>query len=230
MIFGFFKKKGPAIELLPGEEAVIELHRETSEGVLDNAVLLTEVVESDAKSISFLAPTEHNRPVPFSPGEVIVIQVDKGENTAKFQSEVVELLEQVTPPLLVVAQPKSVGWGPKDVEAAQRRQFVRLEATLPLEFKTGAGVVRQGVTNDISGSGLSMVTAFPINVGSLVKVRLALPEKKIESSAKVVRCNQLQPQKFELALSFTDVSVTDQDTIVRYIFERQRELRRRGLI
>ena len=139
--------------------------------------------------------------------------------------------------MLILSQPADVLWAEQQASDAQRRQFVRLEVAVPLEFWLPSGVARETLTHDISGSGLSMMTLFSLDAGTSIKLKISLPDKKIDTNAKVIRCKTLKEDttkggrpRYEVALIFVNLDTNKQDAIMRYIFERQRELRRRGLM
>lgn len=234
MIFGFFKR--PAADLAQGEE--IELEQVLSHDGAQKEVYVTEVISITKKEIVLIAPMKQKEVVVLEPGTEIIVHFTRDDQIGTFNSAV--LLEEISghPPVLVLAQPANVVWEEKQETDAQRRQFVRLDVSLPIEFRLPSGISRQAVTNDISGSGLSMVTVLSLDINSMVRLKLEVQNKKIDTEAKVIRCEpmKLHPAakdkftKYEVALNFVNMPAPDQDSIIRYIFDRQRELRQRGLM
>lgn len=232
MIFGFFRRS--AVELTPGEEVELEISLE--DGEEPTRVYPTDVLKSTKKEIRLIAPLEHNEAVSLPPGTPVLVHFSREEYVGTFQSTVMGEEAAETPPVLILAPAVDVTWEEKALKEAQRRQFVRLETALPVEFRSITGIVRHAITNDISGSGLSMVALFALDIGTPLKLKISLPDRRVETDSKVIRCKPLEGEardghrKYEVALSFVNMATNDQDAIIRHIFDRQRELRRRGLI
>lgn len=232
MIFGFFRRN-PVADLVNGEE--IEVEVSSSENSEEVSVFVTDVVSVGKKDIVVAAPQKQKEIVrKMLPGTQVIVRFMRREEIGVFRSDVLAHDLFKDPPTIVLSQPGGINWEKRTTAYFQRRQFVRLEAALPIEYFSDPGIVRHAITNDISGSGLSIITLFPLEKDTFFRFKINLPEKVIETNSKVVRCKTLQEKgglgKYEVAFNFVGMSQNDQDTIVRYIFDRQRELRRRGLI
>lgn len=233
MIFGFFKR-APVADLGKGEEVELEVYSEENE---QNDIFVTEVLGVTRKEIMLIAPLKQNKAMSFGAGTEITVHFTREDFVGTFTSRVINEELDSPPPVLTLSQPSDIFWGElKDIDA-QRRQFVRLEASVPLEFWLPSGVARETLTHDISGSGLSMITLFALDTGMSVRLKISFPDKKIDTNAKVIRCKPLKEDttkggrpRYEVALTFVNLDTNKQDAIMRYIFERQRELRRRGLM
>ena len=169
----------------------------------------------------------------FQAGMTVSVHYELGEKLAAFQAKVVESQEDNSPPTLVLAQPKQVEWKDKTGQEIQRRNFVRLEEALTIVYSPTRGIFREGTSIDISGNGLSMVIDLQLDLGKLITLTIPLPQKKISCTGKIVRCSAYGKgarSKFEVGVHFQNLEPANQDIIVRHIFERQRDLRRRGLL
>lgn len=125
---------------------------------------------------------------------------------------------------------------PLTAERIQRRNFVRVDAELPvvlqLPEEQSAGREFQGSTLDLSGGGLMLISDFSLPLESRLSGRLYLPSEKISENlqdfdilnfeAEVCRC-EAQQSNYLLGLSFLDLAENLQDRLVRYIFRYQRE-------
>ena len=89
----------------------------------------------------------------------------------------------------------------------------------------------QGRVTDISATGLSITAAKKITQGAFLEIGLMLPnqpQRIMDIAAKVLWAKSKTDQdtkkvKYQLGLKFIDILPEDQDTIVHYIFQKQRE-------
>lgn len=121
----------------------------------------------------------------------------------------------------------------------QRRQFVRLDVSVDAAvhpeknefspFKT--------ITEDISagGAAIRLPRNIEIKGTSNVKIWLCLPLKSGEIhylclKGRITRFNEQYKGKNILSVQFFETTDTDTQLIMRFIFEKQMELKKRGLI
>lgn len=119
----------------------------------------------------------------------------------------------------------------------QKRNYVRLEVKILFEYyKVSDDAVLQdrfsAITNDLSGGGLRFNSKVELEIDTELELSLNIPGKgKISVGGKVVRCFPLERVTgFSVGVEFTIIDKTDREKLIRFIFERQRELRQRGLI
>jgi c-di-GMP-binding flagellar brake protein YcgR len=139
-------------------------------------------------------------------------------------------------PLILVAVPDQ-----ETIEKTQRRSFLRVDAHLDLAVKTNSPsreyhfVTR---TVDISGGGLSFTCNpnYILKVGDPMKLWCVLPEKHggmnhLAFDGEVVRVNSHEEPEMPQWVSVKFVSIRDVDRqkIIRYCFERQIELYKKGI-
>lgn len=129
---------------------------------------------------------------------------------------------------------------PYKVEKVQKREYVRVQANLSilLSYKDPEGEYKElwCQTRDISGGGIMLATTKPVSLTNGYQVRLAfqLEMNTIYLAGQVVR-NDLEEdadglEKSILGVKFTNVSEKDRQHIIKYVFNRQIELRRKGLL
>jgi c-di-GMP-binding flagellar brake protein YcgR len=133
------------------------------------------------------------------------------------------------------------------IERIQRRQYFRLDCTLQVKYKTedqgindtasntvSGTAYEETVANNLSGGGISLKLKEIIEKGKLLNCKLFLGNYHVVNfTGRVVRCSNSKIQskyKFEAGLAFEKISDKDRETVVRYIFEEQRKLRKKGLI
>lgn len=134
-------------------------------------------------------------------------------------------------PVLIIAKPDQF-------TEIQRRQWVRVPAKLGLRFREINAAKSQapyiGETIDISGGGLLFSTADPVEAEQLVELEITLPGlTPIFCQAQILRILE-KPKKERLnskvILEFTEISEAQRDRIISFIFEKQREWIRKGLL
>ncbi len=124
-----------------------------------------------------------------------------------------------------------------DMVNTQRRDYFRLKCFLEGSYYLLEDYVKKGdleetgqelkkvFTRDISGSGLCLIADEPITKGSRIKINLVLDcQNELSLVCKAVRCdiyNDITPKKYEWGLTFIDISKKDQDTLIKFIFNKQ---------
>jgi PilZ domain len=164
---------------------------------------------------------------------MLVLMLDSGDELSR---DVVEplLLEYVSPRGLVRFHGQAVMQERDlvrfDVSAApevtQRREFVRIPAAQRVEVaKEHGGEAGGGPINahaiDISGGGMLVSGADALPLGAYVRFSLNLgaDSAPIEGNAQVVRAGD----EGKRALVFDQISRSDRQRLIHFVFERQRE-------
>jgi len=135
---------------------------------------------------------------------------------------------------------------PEKVDRIQRRRFVRLEVILPFYYKKGSDErYKSGMIKDISGSGVRAIVDRSVNVGDTLQVFIDLygkskPNKVVDVSGiiavkavvvrQVIDPNFNDKKRKEVGMEFVEMSEKDRQKIVRFIFEKERLSRQKGLL
>ncbi len=124
-----------------------------------------------------------------------------------------------------------------DAPKTQRRNFVRLNVRVPLEYTIvsddiGLPETYSATTKDLSGGGLRFDSKVELAINTELEMILDIPRQgKITAVGQVVRCIPLEfSPKYSIGVEFTLIDKKDRERLIRFIFERQRELRQKGLI
>ncbi|WP_353095289.1 flagellar brake protein [Tissierella praeacuta] len=121
----------------------------------------------------------------------------------------------------------------------QQRNYYRLLETLSVdkEHSIVKGdnievIVESCETINISGGGMKLYCNYEHEVDDEVVCSLKIGDSVIKSKALVVRSEEIESlnYKFSIGVSFIEINEEDRDLIIKYIFERQRILRLKGLI
>lgn len=126
-----------------------------------------------------------------------------------------------------------------ELKRNQLRQYVRIEVNLPLKFrllKTASpeksdvkrGEVVEAKIADISGGGLSVLCPVSLRAGDILSLSFSIPGQTCSGiTARVLRIS-LQEGKtrtlYRHHLQFTDIAIAQRERIVRFVFDRQRQI------
>lgn len=129
------------------------------------------------------------------------------------------------------------------MQMIQRRQFYRLECSLPLKYRIVTTMnpeynkeikFKASLSRNLSGGGLCICIEDRVNIGETVECEINLYEDvTIRFYGVVVRLeeNDLENKyKFLAGITFKKIGNKDREAVVKYIFEQQRKLRKKGLI
>lgn len=85
---------------------------------------------------------------------------------------------------------------------------------------------------DLSGGGFKALSDKPFKEGSKQEGVLILGEHEIPFTGQVVRCMKTVGsfEQFEIGFAFSEMDENDRSRIISYIFQKQRSMRRKGLI
>ena len=117
----------------------------------------------------------------------------------------------------------------------QRRNHIRVDGDIPLMYAmVGRGEYESThETINISGSGVRFMASTNFKEGKLLKLKIDLPTRPITVIpiiGEVVRTERVVKKKnevsYRIALQYTEISKTDREKLIQYIFQKQRELLR----
>lgn len=116
----------------------------------------------------------------------------------------------------------------------QRRTTVRVSVHLIVQASLGGGqkaLSTGAITENLSAGGALLRLRHAIEVGSELATTVLCGGEAgaIEIAGRVVRCDRVDSDErpFRVAIAFADMDRSDEDRLVRFIFERQRQMRRR---
>lgn len=116
------------------------------------------------------------------------------------------------------------------ITKTQRRNFFRLNHTIPVKLKKyNSDILDSALSKDISGGGIRIITSIDIRTDDIIYIEFILNEKEYRLSGKVVRTFDKMDNKHEIAVEYTDIVEIDRNDIIRYLFQQQRILIKRGI-
>jgi c-di-GMP-binding flagellar brake protein YcgR len=122
----------------------------------------------------------------------------------------------------------------------EKRDFVKVSVGIPVRYKFLSKTIqvtdmdaREGITSNLSGMGLVMLTRLPpsdllaplLTHAALLGVNIFLPstESPIKALATIswIECVEESTEKCAIGLKFVDAKKEDQDKILRYVIKSQ---------
>lgn len=88
------------------------------------------------------------------------------------------------------------------------RMMVNAEVKVMINDPEAARVI-DGVCRDLSASGMAVEIDEPLEMGTLVRIRLESPDASVaplDATAKVMRCSQESKDCYQLGLAFLDLN------------------------
>ena len=118
-------------------------------------------------------------------------------------------------------------------ERLQRRNFFRLSCYIPAKFtflkknesdQLISNEPHNGIICDLSGGGIKMTTKLEMEEKDCILISLPLDDNDLflTGEIRVKYGNPNATHQFQYGIMFSDISVMDQNKIVRYLFEQQK--------
>ncbi|HHX40444.1 MAG TPA: hypothetical protein GX715_10805 [Armatimonadetes bacterium] len=199
-------------------------------------VYTTRVEATDPDEFTVAAPYDDRGVVPFHAGDRVEVRSDNEVGQIRFEAYVRGRRQEKVP---VIA----LAW-PHTYERQQRREYVRVPIRIPvlLIFPEADGHPElrcEAQTRDLGGGGLQAQwfhpDPFPELMGRRLVAEIELPDGggPVRAAGMVVRVREAGTETTpiaELGVEFVQVSERDRNRICRHIYNRQIELRKRGLL
>lgn len=112
-------------------------------------------------------------------------------------------------------------------EVVQRRDFVRVDATMPVTvWPEPDGAPIDTFATNVSGAGFALAGPSILEIGQLIRFRIRLPDDRppLEGTARVVR----EAERGAKGCAFEEIDDHGRELIVRFTFDRQRADLKRG--
>lgn len=136
-----------------------------------------------------------------------------------------------------------------EIQRMQRRSYFRVQARISVVFSIkgdGAGragesedgdeeaVPRryEGTTLNISGGGILLSADTELNAGDVLELELCLSEQEhVIATGRIERVEYLSTRKiYHAGIVFVMIYENDRDKIIAFVFKKEIELRRKGLL
>lgn len=197
----------------------------------------SRVVDWENSSLVLLHPFARKEPAQFEIGQEITIFFAEGSAAYRFSTRVEKIMKEPFP-ALIVEKPQAGA-----VEKIQRRDYFRLEVERRVWYRP-VNHLDEPLTEDftrtksleIGGGGMKliMLDIDESDINQLrLEVKLDIPplEDKSIISRLVNIYEEIPGEKGAAAgIKFIDIHYEDRDKLMGWLFEKQRQLREKGLI
>jgi len=192
----------------------------------------SRVEEIFRSKLTLAAPLKKGQIVSLSVGTTVEVSYTDQMAIYTFESQVISQNTN-TPPTVTLGEPYNL-------RRTQRRNFVRLDVGLSIVFtqidddSKPMGETFSGTTVDLSGGGAMFVCNTLLKHGVILDIAIYFSKNdSVKALGRVVRFTEKPShtkQKYSVGLEFTVIEESERDKIIRFIFNRQRELRKKGLL
>ena len=166
--------------------------------------------------------------------ECEVWYIDKKGSRYQFRSAIIGR-EKLPMPALLLKLPAK-----EEIQRTQRRNFLRIDAGVDIAVKLKDSLRSYHFvarTVDLSGGGLSFLCApaYRIEEGDLLQVWMSLPGRndQVQHAFAVLEVVRQKPMKetddIWVSGKFVSIHEADQAKVVRFCYDRQLELRKKGV-
>ncbi|MEN3184067.1 MAG: PilZ domain-containing protein [Atribacterota bacterium] len=205
----------------PNRKASLGVRRRNEQGELEVVYYPSRIEFVNRDTLWLAAPQERGTLVPVSLGETLEVYIVGENEVFFFEGKVKDRVKKGNIAYVVFDMPENV-------VRKQRRNYVRFEAVLPVLLKKEEKSF-PGTTKNISGGGMLVQLREGRDVFDSreeLLFLLSLDGRDIIGRARVVRKDG--PGLY--AFQFSEIADQDRESIIKYIFQKQIELRRKGLL
>lgn len=189
----------------------------------------------DKKEIMIGLPLDKGTIVPLRIGSIVNINITKADGVYTFAAKIQK--RELKPfPHFTIEFPKSI-------KRIQRRNYVRIPINIVVLYKNlGNGTVKssdeiieeKGVTVNISGGGLYLLTVKEMEMEDKLTVSFSLPNGVVCKDIKTVIkrkeiVGQNDKKRLAYGIEFVEIDEKLRDQIIVYLFELQRERQSKGI-
>jgi c-di-GMP-binding flagellar brake protein YcgR len=193
--------------------------------------LPSRIEEIDEKYIYISMPMSKGALLPMRLGEEIKIILRQKNGTFGFSSRIAGRKREPIP-YLIIDKPERLA------SINQKREFVRLAVNLPVCFRIidgdDKGPLEEGMTIDISAGGALFSTRADIKAGQKIELEIQLSDKESfftpAHAIRVFEKDQHEKNAVRVAIEYDDINESQRDRIFRFIFEKQREWIKKGIL
>ncbi len=176
------------------------------------------------------APIHHGEIVPIRVGTALHVsfKADQIKAQGKYRaSSIVESRLRGRVPQLLLRLTS-------DWERFQERGFVRMDVLLDGQYaplqEEGHGAARPCQITNLSGGGALIVANERLDEEGQIWIAMELDDTVVESSARVIRACNSNEDNYAHGIAFIDIEEESRKAIIQYVFKKQLELRRKGLV
>ncbi|MEN6350190.1 MAG: flagellar brake domain-containing protein [Syntrophomonas sp.] len=202
---------------------LVEIELDMQKDGLDETEAFASRIEDMGKNwIMVAAPYRKGAAVPVHPGTEVQIRVGKEGSYYLFHTRLLAR-QKGRQPMLQLSEPFKI-------TKIQMRSWVRVPASLPVCYKMAGYEMDfyEANTADISGGGVLILLTHPVDKDTLLDLEVKLPGEPLKTKGLVTRCIE-QNKFYQIGISFQDLEPKEQESVVAYVFQKQREHIKKGV-
>lgn len=193
----------------------------------DYAGIFDSRIEDVAKDKLFVSmPTDKGNTIPLKPNTKLHISYVMENGRFSFKSMVLDRVKDPLP-LLVIQYPDAVF---RQELRAFFRVDTRMNIKILVDVDSGDGIVSQKLFEakvaDMSGGGLRLFTDAKVEKDAIIEIYFIGNMDRLEQVKGAVMRSRRVEDKYELGIKFLELSQSDRDKIIKYVFKRQVEMRK----
>ncbi|HEX2944694.1 MAG TPA: PilZ domain-containing protein [Clostridia bacterium] len=226
-------------ELEMGSKLELELF--DNNGVRTGKTLISEYEWlEDGNRIAIAAPISERRIVPVPAGSSMNIYFIKQDGSIaslfKFRAIVKARYDADKLKILLVEKQG-------EIVGVQRRNHFRLDTLLEVGYRTvgtvkggypGVKQFKKALSVNLSGGGICLLLDDELDKGDLIECNMTFDrERNIRFFGKIVRFDEADREgryRYKAGVAYIEIAENDREAVVRYIFQEQRKLLRKGLV
>ncbi len=213
-------------ELKIGDKLSLEIIEEFINKDANN-MLNTQLMDIDDNYLYISPPAYRGKKYFLSKKQRINLFFYRKEGVYQFEAQVVEKIDAD----IITFVLKPVG----NIIKIQRRNYYRLPVAIPVTLRKQSneeGIKYECVSKDLSGGGVKLICKYEIDMSEKVVVDIQIEENQlITLEGEIVRViNDSKNNNYELGVEFKSTNESGIDRIFAFIFEKQRLLRKKGLM
>lgn len=188
-------------------------------------VFKSHIEKNTEENLTLLLPDEIISPI--KPKTKLIVISHATPQNYFFMADVLEYIPG-NPPSLIISKPVTV-------QSTSRRNFFRCDVELPLLYQDKSGELKPGKVINLSASGLYAIIEHNhiLKTGKIISCEMILPifVEPLRFDGKITRLEKTENKYNQgIGISFLSTNEKFQNHIIKYLFQRQRELIKSGHI
>ncbi|KGN03397.1 flagellar protein [Clostridium novyi A str. 4570] len=199
----------------------------------EGEVYSSDIQDINEDSVAISIPIKDSAYLPLRKNNIIDVLYYDGNSIYSFTSSVKTRTSSNIPLIWI--------YKPKKYKKIQRRKFVRvstLSKGIFAKIDRTLKLTKETIKNlkfskcnivDLSGGGVRIRTSEELEKEDILALIIPIDKNNMILKTQVKRCGQKSAEYNEYGLSFIDISVKQQDEIIKYVFTIMRQQMRKGL-
>ena len=191
------------------------------------------IVRKSDSEIYFRMPASPHSTTVIRKGTPAEVAIYTEGRVLKFSTEI-GMIQPVEPPSVQILRPAD-----EKIQSGDMGTFYELQVELPVRYRfmrdsiTPISEYKKGVTNTLSADDCVIQTDKSLTPDGFIELNLTFPgEEEVSFIGKISSSEQMQnkmPPVFVSHIKYEVIRKGEQDKIMKFVFARQRSLRKKGM-